>query len=253
MNNSEEKSSLDDSLKRLDEDVIWDVERKEIVRHNLSSKLNQTNPNTTFGMGYRIRKFVIPVMTTILLIGILTTLFLSIPLKDQLSIKDPDESGLKSTSSGKNNKMIEISSDQQSEIKQIRDSGFDLRLPSYSPEAHTEIKEIVKNVSDSGFTVMAGYYLQEKNIFNFMQESLDPIANSIPNSSSNGTEVMKDDVQRMLEIDNKVAYITKEGSETQPLLGIRAMRDHHIFTITSYYLTEDELIKIAKSIEFSDL
>lgn len=249
----EEKTSLDHLLKTLDEDVVWHSERQQQTREKLYATFNRVNYKNTSRIK-RIKNLILPVVATLFLLGILTTLILNkIVDENYLSTKDTEETAESPSTLSNNNHEIQISNDDQNEIKQIKASDFDLRLPSYSPKAPTEVKGITKRSAGLGFSVTALYYHNDEKLFNFMQESLVDSKKSMFDYPNNGIENIKETANRMIEVNGKDGYITIKGSETHPLLIINIIMKNNVFTISSYQLTEDELIEVAESIDLSNL
>lgn len=71
------KNQLDESLKQLDDDIIWSRERQQRTRRKMLTKLENEKLQRVFNWKIWLRKRALPILASLLLFGVLTTVVLS--------------------------------------------------------------------------------------------------------------------------------------------------------------------------------
>lgn len=249
-----EEDFLDNALKNLDHSVILNEKRKRQIRKNIIKAIDQEKSRNNL---YFFKK-IIPLSISGLLV-----LLVSLFLVEQSVVKNKNADNInqekgspsiiinqeKISAQGKNNESkFNISDQLNSKIDGIRASGFELRLPNYTPIDGTELINIVKRNSGNGVQVTARYHYQNKELFSFSQETIkqgDRLNSFIQ-------EVKKEaDVQ--ITLNGKATYFINRQRGKEPIKIVYIITNGYVFSINSYTLTKKQLIDIATSIKTDKL
>jgi hypothetical protein len=231
-----EESNLDQSLKNMNEHIIRDDERQQHSRKMLLSKMEQEKSPKRKSW---IKRSVIPVAATVLFLGTAGTLFVS-EFSEQQQISEQQHE--QQVNRGENNSgqgfEIGVDAKVESEIMEIKASGFDLQLPQYSPVEEVELKSIWYRDEGENDVVSASYIDREGNeVFKLMQENLteNPDINHLQENADYETE-----------INGSTTFVSEND---YGLRTINIVANKFGFTLYSYNLSEEELISIGESIK----
>lgn len=235
-------SCLNHSLSKMDDDINWNRNRQQKIRRNVLSSIDEENPAISLGIKYWIRKTAAPVLATLLLILVSTPLFLS-----ELNDQSPSSQG-PAGSGNQNDQGFQFYVDDQTEkkIKDIKESGFDLRLPGYTLGNHLEITNVVKRPAGSGSHVSVTFNQDDDALFKYWQESFNSDDRVRVDQR---IEQIKTKASEQLSIGGHNAYIVNENKEE----ALYILTEKYGFTIHSSALTKDEMINVAQSIDLSNL
>lgn len=236
-----EETHLDQSLKSLNESITWDNEKQKRSRKRFLSKLEQVRSPKRKSW---IRRSVAPLAASVLFFGTATTLFLS-----EHSVQQQNGTFIQN----ENHSMsqgFEIGMDEKAEtdIKAINESGFDLQLPQYSPVENTEMKNILQRPAGKTSLVSAVYFDGEGNeIFKFIQED---ISETNANAANNGMNHVKENADYETEINGKAAFVNE--NDNSGLRTVNIITNEYGFTLSTYKLSAEQLIKIGRFIDYSN-
>ncbi|WP_156290198.1 hypothetical protein [Oceanobacillus salinisoli] len=238
----QEETQLDQSLKSLNENISWDNEKQQHSRRLFLSKLEQVRSSKRKSW---IRRSAVPIVASILFLGTTTTLFVS-----EHSVQQQNNSLVQNENMSGNNtdqvSSIGMDEEVESNIEEINEAGFDLRLPQYSPTSNTEIKNLIQRSAGKTTNVTANYYDGEgKQIFTFLQEDISEINE---NNNNNGINHMKENADYKTEINGNEAFYNENDNSGLKTLNI--ITNGYGFTLSTYHLSEEQLIKIGESIDF---
>jgi len=225
----------DSSLKDINENIHWNHDRQQHSRKMFLTKLEQVSSPKRKSW---IKRSMIPVIATVLLLGTTTTLFLS----ENSVIQQQSESIIENNNT---NESFEIWMDEEveSSIMEINQSGFDLKLPEYSPIENTEIRNV--RLRDSEPTVNAVYFDEEGNeLFTFMQEDISELN---ANTTSHSKDRMQENADYETEINGNVTFVSE--NDQSGLRTINIITNKYGFTLSAYNLSEEQLLNIGESIE----
>lgn len=236
-----EKQYLDHALKNLDENISWDSKRQQQVRTSILEKIDQENANKKTTNKHWLGKTVIPMLALVLIVGISSTIVLSqISERNSLS---PEDMSITTGDVSEKTFPYNISKEHQSKIEQIKKSGFDLRIPHYVPINTINIGSIVKHPAGKGHSVSIKYFNNRKEAFSVIQES-------IKGADKNRINQIKTAADDAIDIGNRKVYFIQKQSNLKSIL---FHTGKYGFTISSYTLKKEKLIKIAGSIDISNM
>ncbi|QKY71043.1 DUF4367 domain-containing protein [Lentibacillus sp. CBA3610] len=241
-------SYLNDLLKKMDDDVSWNNKRQQNVRRNVLSAIDQEGVKSSRRITHWFGKKIVPVLATLLLVGVSVPLIMSEAGDQQpLGQEQADEVTQAPGDSGnENGKGYYVDQQNGAYIEDIKASGFDLRLPGYSPGNHIEVGKIVKRASGSGSHVSVTFNQEDEEIFKFWQESFN---SDDPARVDQRIEQIKTEASDQLSIGVHNAYIVNDKKGES----LYIVTESYGFTIHSSELPKDQMIKVAESIDLSDL
>lgn len=243
-------SYLSDLLKKMDDDTTWSRKRQQNIRRNILSAIDEETSKTR-GVIYWMRRTAAPVLTVLLVAGVSVTLYLSgfsdqSPLSSEQGnnvTQTPDDSGNKTQH---DTSSLYINDQNEAAIQEIKASGFDLRLPSYSPFNPMEVVSVVKRPAGSGSHVSVTFNHEGEEKFELWQESFTSDHQARVNQRLNQ---IKEEATEQVNIDGNLAYITNTNkAETLYLI-----TENYGFVVHSFDLSTDQLIEVAESIDLSNL
>ncbi|MFA1822106.1 hypothetical protein ACDX78_18295 [Virgibacillus oceani] len=230
-----EKTKLDQSLKSMDEHITWDEERQQHSRKMLLSKLEQDESPKRKPW---IRRHVAPVLASVLFLGTAGTLIVS-EFSEQEQINE-QQNEQQINMAGNTSHGFEIAMDEKAEadVREINESGFALQLPQYSPVENTDLENIFHRSKGQNDVVTASYYDGGGNkLFTFMQESI-----------LEHTDIthLQEKADYETEIKGNVTFVSE--NDNSGLRTINMIVDNYGFTLSTYNLTEEQLLTIGESI-----
>lgn len=240
--NYREENKLDQSLQQMDAHTTWNKERQQRLRNRILLEIEQKNKGKQ-KKSYWPKKFA-PILAVFLLVGLGTTLLFSEFSKQLLSSNEIEKSGdieMAQESDTVNEFSFVVSKETEVKIKEIEETGFDLRLPAHSISEQVEVNNLVLRNE----TVSASYYYGEERLFHFTQDSFGEAniykSGGIKNIIKKATDV--------IEINGKQTYITVKETSGPDLNELYMITDTYGFGMHSYNLTVDELVEVAESID----
>jgi hypothetical protein len=231
-----EETNLDQSLKNMDEYITWDDERQQHSREILLSKMEQEkSPKRSW-----LKRSAVPVAATILFLGTAGTLFVSeFSEQQQLSEQQNEQQVNMAENSSGQGFGIGMDEKAESDVMEISESGFDLQLPQYSPVENTELESIWHRSEGQNNVVSATYYDGEGNeLFTFMQEAI-----------TENTDVthLQENADYETEVNGNITFVIE--NDTSGLRTINIITNDYGFTLSTYNLSEEQLLTTGESIE----
>ncbi|WP_342513432.1 DUF4367 domain-containing protein [Sporosarcina sp. FSL K6-1522] len=245
--NHHEDSNLTDSLKKLDNNIHWKQQRQQQIRTSIVSEIQQMETQNTKASSKFSKKTFAPLLAMVMIIGLSVTLYLSASNKENLAVTDTESATPPATE-----QQIEytMSEEISSEIQRIIHSGFDLRLPSYAPKDGLKIRGVNITQSTSGpEPIIRGLYdYQGETVLIFEQK-----ANSLGNQEQLNQQI--EDLQsaaiNQFEADGAIFY-RLDNTDTNRI-SLLAMTKNYTFSLYSASFSEEEMVKIARSIDLSNI
>jgi hypothetical protein len=253
-----EEDFIDDALKNLNSSVIWNEKSKHQLRANIIKKISQEKIRNK---RYIINNFIPDAISVFMIILVLLSLI--VVYSDQSQIKnnatnnqnqdkDPSTYNInqekKDAINNNYDSKFNISDQINKKIDEVKSSGFELRLPMYSPIDGTRMVNIIKKTSGNGLIVSATYEYQNKELFLFSQETikqgerLETFLRKIEKESDT-----------RITLNGNTAYFINQQAGKVPRKIVYIHTNRYLFTISSFRLTKNQLIEIASSIKTDNI
>lgn len=245
------KKHFDDSLKKLNGNITWNKERQQHSRKRFLYKLDQDRSSKFSSW---IKRSSVPLLATILFIGI-ASIFLFSELGKQ-NVLGPEQNDpytqYQTASENDDQQIFQISGldwQRKKEEAAIKKSGFDLRLPQYSPVENTKTFNIDELPNGLSRLILVSYFNEdEEQIFKFSQKGFKQRND---NAQKNTINSIKKSANNSMNINGRKAYYREDFGIDLKMLTI--LTENYVFTLSSYNQTKEDLINIGKSIDFSGL
>ncbi|UFU00640.1 hypothetical protein KO561_06815 [Radiobacillus kanasensis] len=239
---SNKDSLLDSALESIDKDVLWNKSSQVEIRARISSQVEEKKLQEK---KYLKRLKVLIPSVSIIILSILAFLYIenstdtAIPKNEKVVTSTEDKNTVSN---------IFLEDNVNNKIEEIESTGFDLRLPEYSPESETVLSNLHSRVNSELIQVTGSYTYSGQDLFNFVQESIGDT-----NSERHKTFLHQlQEEGKQVNIQGHEAYFIDRltGTKTKKMLYI--LVEGYVFTLHSYKLDQNQLMEIGESINLDN-
>lgn len=170
LHNNPDKSILDIELERLKDDVNWSTSRQRMLKSKLLNNLEISTSNRKI-WGILSAKLKVAITGTCLVS--IATILVYFAVYDSTNMNN-EESGVELITSGEVIYPYDIKTNINTKINEIKNSGFELVLPTVSISKDMILTNIIQRTVESRVEVTSYYQFDGNREFLIQQDIIDP-------------------------------------------------------------------------------